>query len=78
GKEGVNATLAVTLTMLRAIRAYQERTVIKIGYKPAGGISAAKDVLNYQFLIKDELGREWLESDLFRSISASKLDAPMR
>src|SRR5207253_9768275 len=49
GKEGVNATLAVTLTMLRAIRAYQERTGIKIGYKPAGGISAAKDVLNYQF-----------------------------
>src|SRR5207253_7865271 len=49
GKEDVNATLAVTLTMLRAIRAYQERTGIKIGYKPAGGISAAKDVLNYQF-----------------------------
>ncbi|MBY5539485.1 deoxyribose-phosphate aldolase [Rhizobium leguminosarum] len=72
GKEGVNATLAVTLTMLRAIRAYQERTGIKIGYKPAGGISAAKDVLNYQFLMKDELGREWLESDLFR-IGASSL-----
>jgi len=72
GKEGVNATLAVTLTMLRAIRAYQERTGIKIGYKPAGGISAAKDVLNYQFLMKDELGREWLEPDLFR-IGASSL-----
>ncbi|MGO6678297.1 deoxyribose-phosphate aldolase [Rhizobium leguminosarum] len=72
GKEGINATLAVTLTMLRAIRAYQERTGIKIGYKPAGGISAAKDVLNYQFLMKDELGREWLESDLFR-IGASSL-----
>ncbi len=72
GKEGVNATLAVTLTMLRAIRAYEERTGFKVGYKPAGGISTAKDVLNYQFLMKDELGREWLEPDLFR-IGASSL-----
>lgn len=72
GKEGVNATLAVTLTMLRAIRAYEERTGFKVGYKPAGGISTAKDVLNYQFLMKEELGREWLEPDLFR-IGASSL-----
>ena len=72
GKESVNATLLVTLTMLRMIRAYQERTGFKIGYKPAGGISAAKDVLNYQFLMKEELGREWLEPDLFR-IGASTL-----
>ncbi len=72
GKEGVNATLLVTLTMLRMIRAYEERTGIKIGYKPAGGISTAKDILNYQFLMKEELGREWLEPDLFR-IGASSL-----
>ena len=72
GKEDVNATLVVTLTMLRAIRAYHEATGIKVGYKPAGGVSAAKDVLNYQFLMKEELGREWLEPDLFR-IGASSL-----
>lgn len=72
GKEGVNATLAVTLVMLRMIRAYEERTGFKVGYKPAGGISAAKDILNYQFLMKEELGREWLEPDLFR-IGASSL-----
>jgi deoxyribose-phosphate aldolase len=72
GKEGVNATLLVTLTMLRAIRAYEERTGFKVGYKPAGGISTAKDILNYQFLMKDELGREWLEPDLFR-VGASSL-----
>lgn len=72
GKESVNATLLVTLVMLRMIRAYQERTGLKVGYKPAGGISAAKDVLNYQFLMKEELGREWLEPDLFR-IGASSL-----
>ncbi len=72
GKEGVNATLLVTLVMLRMIRAYYERTGIHVGYKPAGGISTAKDILNYQFLMKDELGREWLEPDLFR-IGASSL-----
>ena len=72
GKENVNATLLVTLVMLRMIREYEERTGFKVGYKPAGGISTAKDVLNYQFLMKDELGREWLEPDLFR-IGASSL-----
>ncbi|MBV9560973.1 MAG: deoxyribose-phosphate aldolase [Bradyrhizobium sp.] len=72
GKEGVNATLPVALTMLRMIRAYQELTGFKIGFKPAGGISSAKDVLNYQFLMKEELGREWLEPELFR-IGASSL-----
>jgi deoxyribose-phosphate aldolase len=72
GKEGVNATLPVTLAMLRMIRVYQERTGYKIGFKPAGGISTAKDVLNYQFLMKEELGRDWLEPDLFR-VGASSL-----
>jgi deoxyribose-phosphate aldolase len=72
GKEGVNATLLVTLIMVRMIRAYHERTGLMVGYKPAGGISAAKDVLNYQFLMKEELGREWLEPDYFR-IGASSL-----
>jgi hypothetical protein len=44
--------------MLRMIRAYQAETGFKVGFKPAGGISAAKDVLNYQILMKEELGRE--------------------
>ena len=72
GKEAVNATLLVTLIMVRMIRAYHERTGFMVGYKPAGGISAAKDVLNYQFLMKEELGREWLEPDYFR-VGASSL-----
>lgn len=72
GKEASNATLTVTLTMLRMIRDYHDRTGFKIGFKPAGGISAAKDILNYQILMKEELGRDWLEPDLFR-IGASSL-----
>jgi len=72
GKETSNATLPVTLVMLRMMREYEHLTGIKVGFKPAGGISAAKDVLNYQFLMKEELGREWLEPDLFR-VGASSL-----
>lgn len=73
GKEGVNATLPVTLVMLRMIRDYEERSGgVRIGYKPAGGISTAKNVLEYQVLMKEELGRPWLEPDLFR-VGASSL-----
>ncbi|MFN7224777.1 MAG: deoxyribose-phosphate aldolase [Paracoccaceae bacterium] len=73
GKETVNATLPVSLTMIRAIRDYQERTGIQVGYKPAGGISKAKDVLLYLALMKDELGLRWLQPDLFRFGASSLL-----
>ncbi|MCG3268750.1 deoxyribose-phosphate aldolase [Yoonia sp. I 8.24] len=73
GKEPVNATLPVTLTMIRAIRDYQERTGIKVGYKPAGGISKAKDALVYLSMMKDELGDRWLQPDLFRFGASSLL-----
>jgi deoxyribose-phosphate aldolase len=72
GKEGVNATLDVSLVMVRMIRDYLERTGVKIGFKPAGGVSTAKSVLEDQILMKEELGREWLEPELFR-IGASSL-----
>jgi deoxyribose-phosphate aldolase len=72
GKESTNATLPVSLAMVRMIRQYQDMTGIKVGYKPAGGISKAKDALVYQALMKDELGRDWLEPELFR-IGASSL-----
>lgn len=73
GKEAVNATLPVTLTMIRCIREYQERTGIKVGYKPAGGIAKAKDSLLYLALMKDELGHAWLQPDLFRFGASSLL-----
>ncbi len=72
GKESVNATLPVSLVMIRAIRAYHERTGVKVGFKPAGGLRAAKDALAWLTLMNEELGRRWLEPDLFR-IGASSL-----
>jgi deoxyribose-phosphate aldolase len=72
GKESVNATLDVSLVMVRMIRDFHERTGIVIGFKPAGGVSSAKTVLTFQMLMKEELGRAWLEPSLFR-IGASSL-----
>ncbi|MDJ1006666.1 MAG: deoxyribose-phosphate aldolase [Paracoccaceae bacterium] len=73
GKESVNATLPVSLVMIRAIRAYHEATGIRVGYKPAGGISRAKDALTYLAMMKDELGDRWLKPDLFRFGASSLL-----
>ena len=66
GKESINATLPVSLVMIRAIRAYHELTGYKVGFKPAGGIRTAKDALNWLVLMKEELGDAWLNPDLFR------------
>ncbi|TNF20036.1 MAG: deoxyribose-phosphate aldolase [Rhodobacteraceae bacterium] len=73
GKESVNATLPVSLVMIRAIRAYHQRTGVRVGYKPAGGISKAKDALTYLALMRDELGTRWLHPDLFRFGASSLL-----
>ena len=73
GKESVNATLPISLIMIRQIRDYHDRTGYKVGYKPAGGISKAKDALTYLTLIKEELGNRWLSPDLFRFGASSLL-----
>lgn len=73
GKESVNATLPVSLVMVRAIREYFDRTGYLIGFKPAGGIRTAKEALAWQILMKEELGRNWLEPDLFRFGASSLL-----
>ena len=73
GKEGVNATLPYSLVMVRAIRGYEQLAGYRVGYKPAGGISKAKDALNYLVLMKEELGRPWLEPELFRFGASSLL-----
>ncbi|MDT0682165.1 deoxyribose-phosphate aldolase [Roseicyclus sp. F158] len=73
GKEGVNATLPVSLVMIRALRDYGAETGYRIGFKPAGGMKAAKEAIGWQVLMKEELGRDWLEPDLFRFGASSML-----
>ncbi|MFV0411082.1 MAG: deoxyribose-phosphate aldolase [Paracoccus sp. (in: a-proteobacteria)] len=72
GKEGVNATLPVSLVMCRAIRDYQDLTGFQVGFKPAGGLKTAKDAISWQVLMAEELGRDWLAPARFR-IGASSL-----
>lgn len=72
GKEEVNATLPVSLTMVRALRDYGELTGQIIGFKPAGGLRTAKEALVWLSMMKEELGHDWLQPDLFR-IGASSL-----
>ena len=74
GKEKVNANLPVSLVMMRAIRDYHEMTGYKVGYKPAGGISSAKEAVTYLTMVKDELGDEWLRPELFRFGASSLLN----
>ncbi|HHB83181.1 MAG TPA: deoxyribose-phosphate aldolase [Devosia sp.] len=73
GKEKVNANLQTSLSMIRMIRWFHDETGIEIGYKPAGGISKAKDALTYLALIKEELGMNWLQPHLFRFGASSLL-----
>lgn len=73
GKESVNATLPVSLVMTRAIREYYVQTGYKVGFKPAGGIKTAKQALDWLILIKEELGDDWLNGQLFRFGASSLL-----
>jgi deoxyribose-phosphate aldolase len=66
GKEPTNATLPVSLVMVRAIREYAQQTGMAVGFKPAGGIRTAKQSLDWLALMKDELGLSWTRSELFR------------
>jgi deoxyribose-phosphate aldolase len=72
GKEPINATIPVGFVMVRAIRDFHERTGYRVGFKPAGGIRAAKDVLAWLALMLEELGEPWTHPHLFR-LGASSL-----
>ena len=57
----------------RPISEPRDALIPQIGYKPAGGISKAKDALVYMAMMKEELGDRWLRPDLFRFGASSLL-----
>lgn len=73
GKEVINATLPVSLVMVRAIRDYYDRTGFEVGFKAAGGLKSAKDAISWQIMIKEELDIKWLRPSLFRMGTSSML-----
>ncbi len=66
GKEPTNATLPVSLVMVRAIREYAQQTGMAVGFKPAGGIRTAKQSIDWLAMMKEELGLSWLRVEMFR------------
>lgn len=74
GKETVNAILSIGLLMIRAIQFFREKTGRKIGLKPAGGVKTLADAIAWMKLIKNTLGDEWLQKDLFRFGASGLLD----
>jgi deoxyribose-phosphate aldolase len=66
GKEATNATLPVSLVMVRAIREYAQQTGMAVGFKPAGGIRTAKQSIDWLAMMKEELDPSWMRAELFR------------
>ncbi len=66
GKVEVNATPMAAFVMCQCIAKYYKKTGKKVGFKPAGGISSAKDAICYYLIVSTALGRDWLNKDLFR------------
>lgn len=72
GKGYPGATFEAAYTMCKAIKNYHSITGNKVGIKIAGGVRTAEDAVRYYTIVKEVLGDEWLNKDLFR-IGASSL-----
>ena len=66
GKEKISATPEAAYVMCQAIKEYFQKTGIRIGFKPAGGINSIKDALTYYTIYKEILGGEWMNNYYFR------------
>ena len=66
GKQQPAATPEAAYVMCEAIKEYHQKTGIKIGFKPAGGINTVNDAIIYYTIVKELLGEEWLDNQLFR------------
>jgi deoxyribose-phosphate aldolase len=72
GKETPGATPEAAYIMCKAIKEYHAKSGRKVGFKAAGGINSIEDALLYYNIVEDTLGKEWLNSKLFR-IGTSRL-----
>lgn len=72
GKVSVNATPEATYIMCHAIKDWYEKTGKKVCYKPAGGVSTTLEAVQHYTLVKEILGKDWLNNQSFR-FGASRL-----
>jgi len=66
GKQQPAATPEAAYVMCEAIKEYYQKTGNKVGFKPAGGINTVNDAVVYYTIVKEVLGEEWLNNQLFR------------
>ena len=66
GKEKISATPEAAYAMCQAIKEYFQKTGIRVGFKPAGGINTVTDALTYYTIVKEVLGEDWLTNYYFR------------
>lgn len=66
GKEKISATPEAAYVMCQCIREYYEKEGRMVGFKPAGGINSSMDAIIYYTIVKEVLGKEWLNNRLFR------------
>lgn len=72
GKISVSATPEAAYVMCQTIKEYFQETGVRIGFKAAGGVSTVDDALTYYTIVRELLGKEWLDENLFR-IGTSRL-----
>lgn len=72
GKTTVSATPEATYVMCGAIKEWYQKTGAVVGYKPAGGVSTTQEAVVHYTLVKEILGKEWLNNQRFR-FGASRL-----
>jgi deoxyribose-phosphate aldolase len=66
GKITPAATAPVVLTMLQAVRDFEQATGRMIGVKPAGGLRTTKDALRMLVLVDEIVGDRWMNPQYFR------------
>ncbi len=72
GKIYSGASLEAAYVMCSCIKEYFETSGRKVGFKASGGVRTAEEAVAYYTIVKEVLGDEWLNHDLFR-IGASSL-----
>lgn len=72
GKVYPGASLEAAYIMAQCIKEYYEKTGNKVGFKAAGGVATTEDAVKYYTVVKEVLGEEWTDNELFR-IGASRL-----
>lgn len=66
GKLEPAATPEAAYVMCQAIKEYNQKTGIQIGFKPAGGMKTVHDALVYYTIVKEVLGEKWLTNKWLR------------